>query len=331
MAQEDLSKCKEISKCMSVNSIPSIPVSCYRFYFEADHPVRLPDYPGSAWRGAFGHALKKTVCVVRDTPCDQCLLKHACAYSYIFETPRPSNAEKMRKYSAVPHPFVFHFSTEKSTNGFSFDLNLFGHGQRFFPYLVHAMQIAGQSGVGGNRQAFILKKVDAVDHQNQCETIFQDAELKQLRPAQNPLLPVMPKKITLTFQSPVRIKQENKNLSSNQFSFAALFGALLRRISMISYFHTDTSLEADFKGLVTTARSVHFDSHDLHWYDWTRYSSRQQTEMQMGGLLGSVSLEMSGLEELWPYLWLGQWTHVGKGTSMGMGAYTIDPASLSEA
>lgn len=331
MAYEDLSINKKTNKLVFMNNNPSIPISCYRFCFETDHPVQLPDYPGSAWRGAFGHALKKAVCIVRDTPCHQCLLKHACAYSYIFETPRPGNAEKMRKYNSVPHPFVFRFSTEASSSDFSLDINLFGHGQRYFPYLVHAMQMAGQSGIGGHRQIFFLRKIDAIDYQNQRETIYQDSELKQLHSAQIPLLPAMPEEIAFTFHSPVRIKQDNKNLSSNHFNFSALFGALLRRISMISYFHTDTPLETDFKGLVTTAQTVQFDSHELRWYDWTRYSSRQQTEMQMGGLLGSASLKMNGLEALWPYLWLGQWTHVGKGTSMGMGAYTISSTSLPNA
>ena len=44
----------------------------------------------------------------------------------------------------------------------------------------------------------------------------------------------------------------------------------------------------------------------------------------MGGLVGSVTLRLHDLEVFWPYLWLGQWTQVGKGTSMGMGAYTIE-------
>ncbi len=88
---------------------PIIPIKTYRFYFATDSAVRLPNFPGSAWRGAFGHSLKKTVCVVRNTPCNQCLLKHACAYSYVFETPPPANAEKMRKYTAAPHPFVLQF------------------------------------------------------------------------------------------------------------------------------------------------------------------------------------------------------------------------------
>ncbi len=316
---------------MTTINNPSIPLSSYRFYFDTDHPIRLPDYPGSAWRGAFGHALKRTVCVVRNTPCQKCLLKQACAYSYIFETPPPADTEKMRKYTAIPHPFVFRFTAAKSsTQEFSVDMNLFGHGQRFFPYIIHAMHMAGQDGIGGNRQPFRLNRVDAIDFQGQPITVYQEAELRNQPPLQIPPLPEMPEKINITFHSPVRIKQDNKNLGDNHFNFGVLFGSLLRRISMICYFHTDTPLETDFAGLAAAARNIQFSAQNLHWYDWTRYSSRQQTEMQMGGLLGTVSLNMQGLEDFWPYLWLGQWTHVGKGTSMGMGAYTIEPASLPD-
>lgn len=315
---------------MPTTHYPFIPLSSYRFYFDTVHPVRLPDYPGSAWRGAFGHALKKAVCVVRNTPCDQCLLKQACAYSYVFETPPPADTEKMRKYTATPHPFVFRFATQPSTGKFSFDMNLFGHGQRFFPYIVHAMQTAGQNGIGGNRQPFLLKKIDAVDFHGQPVTVYQEGELRNQPPLQIPPLPEMPEKISITFHSPVRIKQDNKNLTAAHFNFGALFGALLRRISMIRYFHTDTPLETDYARLAAAAKNVQFSEQNLRWYDWTRYSSRQQTEMQMGGLLGTVNLEMKGLEDFWPYLWLGQWTHVGKGTSMGMGAYTIEPVSLPD-
>jgi len=317
---------------MTTINYPSIPVSTYRFYFDTGHPVRLPEYPGSAWRGAFGHALKKTVCVVRDTPCQQCLLKHACAYSYIFETSPPVNTGKMRKYTATPHPFVFRFTAEESSaEGFSLDLNLFGHGQRFFPYVIHAMQMAGQNGVGGNRQPFHLIKIDAVDFQGQHVTVYQEAALQTQHPALRPPLPEMPKAISINFHSPIRIKRDNKNITADHFNFSALFGALLRRISMICYFHTDTPLEVNFAGLAAAARDVQFSAQSLRWYDWTRYSSRQQTEMQMGGLLGTVNLNMQGLGDFWPYLWLGQWTHVGKGTSMGMGAYTIATASLPDA
>jgi hypothetical protein len=316
---------------MTTMGYPIIPLKQYRFYFESTEPYRLPEYPGSAWRGAFGHALKRTVCVVRNTPCNQCLLKNACAYSYIFETPPPSDAEKMRKYTATPHPFVLRFPENVSHEAsYRLDLTLFGHGQRFFPYVIHALQTAGREGIGGRRQVFALLKIDEVDLQGGVQTIYQNGELQPQQQAVSPSAPPMPPQIELTFHSPLRIKQEQKNLSVDNFNFGALFSTLLRRISMISYFHTATPLEADFAGLTAKARTVRFASQQLKWYDWTRYSLRQQAEMNMGGVVGRVVLDTHDLEDFWPYLWVGQWTHVGKGTSMGMGAYSILPTSLSD-
>lgn len=312
-------------------SQPVIPIKTCRFYFATDGAARLPKFPGSAWRGALGHALKKTVCVVRDTPCGRCLLKNACAYSVVFETPPPANSEKMRKYTAAPHPFVLQFPVTASASGsaYALDVILFGHGQRYLPYIVHALQTAGNDGIGGHRQIFRLQKIDDISQEGLGETLYQNGELKSSQPATLPAIPAMPGWIEITFHTPLRIKQDSKNLTAREFNFAAFFGTLLRRISMISYFHTDTPLETDFAALTAHARTVQFAAQQLKWHDWTRYSSRQQTEMNMGGLVGSVQLDMQGLEDFWPYLWLGQWTHAGKGTSMGMGAYTIESAGDS--
>lgn len=314
---------------MISRSYPTISFKKYRFYYHTTHPIRLPDYPGSAWRGALGHALKRTVCVVRNTPCDQCLLKNACAYSYVFETPPPSNTEKMRKYNAAPHPFVLRLPENTEGNlSYHLDLILFGHGQRFFPYLVHAMQTAGKDGIGGKRQIFQLLQIDELDDQDRGSCLYKDGVLQAQSPAISPPIPDMPARLTLTFHTPLRIKHEQKNITADNFSFAALFGALLRRISMISYFHTDTPLDTDFAGLTVQARQIVIAEQQLKWFDWTRFSARQQTEMQLGGLVGHITLDSCGLEDFWPYLWLGQFTHVGKGTSMGMGAYSIQTTSL---
>jgi len=317
---------------MTALTLPNIPLKSFRLYFDTTERIRLPEYPGSAWRGAFGHALKRTVCVVRNTPCKQCLLQQACAYSYVFETPPPTNAEKMRKYNATPHPFVFRFRRQAGESGvYNLDLTLFGHGLRYFPYIVHALQTAGKEGIGGHRQVFDLVKIDELDFQRNAQTIYRDGELQAQQQAASPPVPGMPEQIALRFESPLRIKQQQKNLAAADFNFGALFGNLLRRISMISYFHTDTPLDTDFAGLSAKAKSQQIIDQDLTWYDWTRYSSRQQAEMNMGGLIGSVTLDTRGLDDFWPYLWLGQWIHVGKGTSMGMGAYSIHSTSLSKA
>ncbi len=309
---------------------PQIPLKSYRFHFKSPENIRLPDYPGSAWRGALGYALKRTVCVVRNTPCNQCLLKNACAYSYVFETPPPADSEKMRKYTAAPHPFVLRLPEQTASETvYRLDLILFGHGQRFFPYLVHALQTAGKEGIGGLRQIFELTHIDDIDCQGSGSLIYQAGELNPRQPAISPPVPSMPQSIEITFHTPLRIKHDQKNITVGNFNFGALFSTLLRRISMISYFHTDMPLETDFVGLTAKSKEIVITCQQLKWFDWTRYSSRQQTEMNMGGLVGSIELNTTGLDEFWPYLWLGQWTHVGKATSMGMGAYSIKPTSLS--
>ena len=120
-------------------------------------------------------------------------------------------------------------------------------------------------------------------------------------------------------------------MTPDEFRFTNLFKNLLRRLSMLSYFHTDTPLETDFAGLSRAADAVPVARNELSWRDWTRYSSRQQTSMQMGGLVGEVEFEAPDWNPFWPYLWLGQWTHAGKGTSMGLGRYSIGvPVSLPD-
>ena len=46
----------------------------------------------------------------------------------------------------------------------------------------------------------------------------------------------------------------------------------------------------------------------------------------LGGVLGRWSLrgDPATLAALWPWLWLGQWLHVGKNATMGMGAYALE-------
>jgi hypothetical protein len=85
----------------------------FQFILKAIDCINLPVYKGSTFRGGFGHAFKKVVCVNREKVCDSCLLKGKCIYSYVFETPLPSNTLKMRKYPFATHPFIItpHYSS----------------------------------------------------------------------------------------------------------------------------------------------------------------------------------------------------------------------------
>jgi hypothetical protein len=79
----------------------------------------------------------------------------------------------------------------------------------------------------------------------------------------------------------------------------------------------------DIPALLTHAETLHADHRALHWKDWTRYSSRQKQEMTLGGVVGPWVLH-GDLFPLMPWLELGQWLHLGKNATMGMGAYQLE-------
>ena len=313
-------------------------ISRYRFCFEALDIVQLPAYSGSAWRGVLGHGLKRTVCVTHLPHCKDCMLKHSCAYSTIFETPPPPDTQIMRRYTSVPHPYVLEPDTVLRQTGIQpggamiLGFSLFGSANRQLPFIIHGLQMAGEKGIGRGQGHFELRKVEQESHlgSNQWLTIYQPGEqLTPITPAPAVLPPLTQDTTKIKFITPLRVKRDHSLAGSDRFEFHDLFRSLLKRISLISYFHSDHPIEPDFTALSASAREVKLTSSNLRWQDWTRYSSRQSTTMQMGGLLGEIEIESQHLEPYWPYLWLGQWTHAGKGTSMGLGQYVIqDAASL---
>jgi len=88
------------------STLPRLTVGRYRARFRAEAPARLSAFPGSAWRGALGHALKRAVCMTRLPRCRECALYRSCAYPYFYDTPPPAGAAKMRRYETAPHPFI---------------------------------------------------------------------------------------------------------------------------------------------------------------------------------------------------------------------------------
>ena len=73
---------------------------------EALDPVRLPDYAGAFFRGAFGNQLRLAACSTGAATCHRCPVAAGCAYAQIFDTPVAPSATVLRKYPKAPHPFT---------------------------------------------------------------------------------------------------------------------------------------------------------------------------------------------------------------------------------
>ncbi|PIX25054.1 MAG: CRISPR-associated protein Cas6 [Deltaproteobacteria bacterium CG_4_8_14_3_um_filter_45_9] len=303
----------------------------FQFVLKAQENICLPAYKGSTFRGAFGHAFKRVVCVNREKICEPCLLKGKCVYSYIFETPPPPETLKMRKYPFAPHPFVItppleEKRTYRQNEALSFELTLIGKSTDFLPYFIYTFDELGRMGIGKGKGKYQLEEVKAIN-KNEGEGMIYSGKDKTLRNNFSILkvddlgpFSVSPLTLRLSFLTPTRLKYDGK--LSPDLEFHILFRNLLRRISLLSYFHCGEELNLDFKGLIEEAKDVKVQKENLRWVDWERYSNRQETKMKMGGFIGSVTFT-GNFKEFLPFLILGEYIHVGKGTSFGLGKYKI--------
>ncbi len=303
---------------------PFLPIGQYRALFTSVAAPRFSDFPGNAWRGALGHALKRSVCVTRQPQCHDCLLYRSCLYPYFWDTPPHLGAQKMRKYETAPHPFVLE---AEEAEALSLGFTLIGQANRHLPVFIHALTQAasGPRGVSGNVLELVSVEQAACVGGDDWRGIFAPGQALVALPVHTPAIPPVPATCVVELLTPLRVKREGRHAGPSDFTFADLFGNLLRRISMLTYFHTETPLETDFKVLMDAARQV-VARGELEWLEHSRYSKRQQTQMQLGGVVGRLTLEEAELAPFWPYLWLGQFTHAGNGATMGLGRYRIlDP------
>ncbi len=307
-------------------------------------PMILPSYKGSTLRGGFGHAFKRVVCAIKSRECTECLLKEKCVYSYIFETPPPSDTKIMRKYTAAPHPFIIEPPPEKRRgyapkDEITFGLTLIGRAIDYLPYFIYAFDELGRIGLGKGKAEFELKDVVCGG-----ETIYDSdtKTLKTFKPSVldiesgilKPDLPMSPSTspdpglLNLNFVTPTRIIY-NGHLTLD-LEFHILIRTLLRRLSLLYYFHCggDPS-EWDFSGIIRKAEGVKVSARALRWHDWERYSARQDTKMKMGGFVGGITFE----GDTGPFMELiraGEVLHVGKGTGFGLGMYEVTSVPVKE-
>jgi hypothetical protein len=136
----------------------------------------------------------------------------------------------------------------------------------------------------------------------------------------------LPRFVEVQIVSPLRVLHEGRVVGPADFRPWDMLGYLVRRVSMLSAFHTDHPHEADFRALKELGRAARIVERDLAWRDQARWSATRQEEIAMGGITGWFVLDMAGLEPLWPYLWLGPWLHAGKSATMGIGAIMLRPA-----
>lgn len=304
---------------LGVAELPELPLERLRLHAVARAPLRLPPFAGSMLRGAFGHALKSSVCITRAPSCADCNLYRDCAYPALFEPPPPAD-HTLQRFSQIPAPYII----EPPTGGerhlqpgeaFDFYLVLAGNAVRQRELVLSAWRQALARGLGKRRTPVELASVTSEPPAG----VATDPEAEPL--AAYGLSP-QPHRVTLQLHTPLRLQHQGHALGPDALHAERLLMTLTRRVSLICEFHGREAPNWDYPALKALAQTIRSQK-SLEWQSWSRYSSRQKQPMQLAGVVGQWTLE-GDLRPFGAILHAGQWLHAGKNATFGLGHYSLN-------
>jgi hypothetical protein len=285
---------------------PIGPLQILDFSFSPALTLRLPPYAGSAWRGAFGHALKRLVCAMRLRPCAGCPLAGVCMFPLVFGS--GTGAEGARPYVLAPEPTRRRAAIAPSAT-FSVRLVVLPPAATAAPYLVRALVEAARAGIGPDRVP--LEPIAITDHAGAAFS----PDLLSVPPPVTLAVPPAPERVRLLFATPLRLRLGGDLATGATLRLADLAAAIVRRLALLGF----ALPPEEARAARAEAAGRDFASARLGWLETTRRSSRQGTLMQLGGIVGEATVLLEGTTLLWPLLWAASVVHVGKGASMGFG------------
>lgn len=309
--------------------VTALVLTRYRVAVEALEVLALPVYLGSTLRGAFGHAFRALACPAR--PGESCPVPAACPYHLVFESAPPPDATALRTHDEIPRPFVIAPPPAGAPeyppgSEVVFDLTLIGRACGFFPYFVVTLREV--DGIGRGRRAVRLRRIDAVDPLRGTTTPAYRSEDNLVRAADGALsladcaaVPCPAGGVRVRFLTQTRLKHEDGFVRRPEFH--VLVRRLLGRLSSLARFHCGSPLDIDFRALIERAYDVRLARDETRWTTWARYSARQRQRMAWDGIVGHAVYD-GDLAPFWPYLVFGQWVHVGKGATFGLGGYRLE-------
>lgn len=336
---------------MSLNPEPfaSLKLARYEFRLQARVETELPALLGSTLRGAFGQALKAIACSVSHQNCSQCMLGKVCVYPSFFEAQIDEAHHLLAKNQNAPRPYIFQAPvpplTRRISRGqelklhiaprgmLSFNLTIFGAAhQRQLPYVIHAVSLMAQHGLGVARAPFELMSVEVLNEVGE-KTLIYTPQVDKIAPheSQNTMLKALvtarlaeiesADHLTLRLLTPLRIREQGA--LQQMLDCQRLVNHLSRRLAVLNAAYGITPQEFDYKEKITEAAAVSTAAQDLWLHKFVRRSNRQDKKIPQDGMLGEITFRGHALRKLLLLLVAGEFLHVGSGTPFGLGRYRI--------
>ena len=296
-------------------------VAFLEYVLKTQNSFSLPPFKGATFRGTFGHHLKRTICVFRNKDCDSCQLKAQCPYTYLFASKNDQNEDVLRPFILKPSLGRKQFFLANET--LYLQQILVGKAIQYLPYFVYTFLRMGERGIGRDRGRYTLEALYAVDAAGQKTPIFNpdngrlETEFPriQLDAIKTQLVP----QVTVQLLTPTQIKFKGK--ITYQLDFPLFLKAILRRYHRLRYAHGDGKRE-HFAIDWEAADNVEVVHQEIEHHRFRRYSNRQGRPIPMQGVTGRI-VYRGNLTPFYPWLKIGEYLHVGKGATFGMGWYRV--------
>jgi len=326
-----------------------------RFWFtvEVKEPIEWFPFKGPSIRGALFGALRKHYCPAPDDP--DPAHSAICPVCWLLAREEP-NWTRMR---TPPKAYTIEPPLETKTRyepgeSFSFGITLFGQATNLFPYLVLAVPMMGEAGIGKKveenrwrRGRFTLKLIEEVNPLTGQRKVLKDATSLLIQAPENPVehrqveelgvrseelgvkklathhsqLATPNSQLLIRFLTPTRII-EGGHLVKRPL-FTPLFHRLLERLEALSIAYGDGAPEWDKNALLALADKVRLVEDRTHWVDIKSFSNRLGRSTPAGGFVGEAVYEAEDWRPLLPWLIWGTITHVGKNAVKGCGMYEL--------
>ncbi|TWT63731.1 CRISPR system precrRNA processing endoribonuclease RAMP protein Cas6 [Rubinisphaera italica] len=301
-----------------------------RITLEAEQDCRLPAYKGSMLRGAMGHRLQEQACwwagrerCSGHSSSGNCQRPHACAFGALWDSAPGFRGEPPKPYVIVPPIGEAGQRLEYSAGEqISWEILLVGEARPWAPWLLNSLQNCWH--LGSDRSAWQTVLIEIEMRLGEFEPLpagcspdywpVIEADQIQETSSYSP-------QAELNFLTPVDIKTKGRRdqpLTGYEFASRAVG----RVVDLVASYCSDISAE-EIQLARQLAVPVQLGDESLDREEWQRFSSTHGTH-RLTGLSGQVILKNIS-PELWVYLQLGQFIHIGKGASFGQGRYLLHP------
>ena len=209
---------------------------------------------------------------------------------------------------------------------FSFHHILFGSAVEKMSYILLAWSKAGDLGLTRERIKARLIRVSQIlpNAEENLLYDFENADAETVSAISDFSIPPAAEtsSVRIKILTPMRIQHQGHPIIPNDLTARDFLIALIRRQQLLSKQHIPDYPEMDFNALRPVIETAALTDADVRWFDWKRYSSRQKTQIALGGIMGEFTLT-GDFRPIMPYVYAGQWFHVGKSVVMGLGKYII--------